>query len=255
MPSPFPGMNPFLEHEDPWHDFHERFIPAAAAMLTPQVRPGYIVKIDEHVYLHEQSLDQRRLVGLGDVNVSRSPFGQGTSTGTALATAPAYARLPLPVEEVRESFIEVRDRHDRALITVVELLSPSNKRPGGDREQYLAKRKQLLATGVHLVEIDLLRGGPRMPMEDAPPCDYLVMVSRAEERPRVGIWPIGLRDPLPTVPVPLRPPDGDAHLDLQALLHRIYDDAGYEDYIYGGTPVPPLAGEDAAWAAGLVGHR
>ena len=120
------------------------------------------------------------------------------------------------------------------------MLSPSNKNPGPDREQYLSKRRRLLAASVHLVELDLLRGGPRLPIDDLPECDYYVLVSRMEERPHVGLWPIGIRDPLPKMPIPLRDPDPDAHVDLKAVLDRVYDAAGYFAYLYEGTPQPPL---------------
>ena len=133
-------------------------------------------------------------------------------------------------------------------MTVVELLSPSNKRLGSDRDQYLAKREQILGSTAHLVEIDLLRGGKPMPVVDRPDCDYSVLVSRVEQRPEAGFWPIHLRSHLPEIPVPLRPPDADARLDLQAILHRLYDAAGYEDYIYGGNPDPLLAPDDLEWA-------
>jgi hypothetical protein len=78
------------------------------------------------------------------------------------------------------------------------------------------------------------------------------MVSRSNERPRVGVWPIGIRSPLPEIPVPLLPTHADARLDLQAMVHQLYDAGGYEDYIYDGHPNPPLRGADAAWAAGIV---
>src|SRR4051794_37770421 len=138
MPSPFPGMNPYLEQEDVWHDFHERFLPTAAEVIGAQVQTGYIVKIDEHVYVHELSA----------------------------------------VDIESEAFLEIRDRRSRVLVAVVELLSPLNKRKGPDHAQYLAKRRQILASSAHLVEIDLLRGGTTMPIEDRPPCTYSVMVSR-----------------------------------------------------------------------------
>ena len=89
---------------------------------------------------------------------------------------------------------------------MIELLSPSNKRAGDDREQYLAKRRELLRTPAHLVEIDLLRGWTPMPQEGRPECDYSVMVSRAEKRRAADFWPIRLRDRLPVIPFPLRPP-------------------------------------------------
>ncbi len=154
----------------------------------------------------------------------------------------------MAVDVERLSFVEIRDRRDRQLVTVLELLSPSNKRQGPDREQYLAKRRQLLASDVHLIEIDLLRGGPRMPVEGLPDCDYCIVVSRVENRPEVGIWPIRLRARLPVIPIPLRAPDADARLDLQEALNHLYDAAGYEDYIYTGAPQPPLHPDDAAWA-------
>ena len=138
MPSPFPGMNPYIEQDDVWHDFHARFLPAAAEAIGSQVQPDYIVKIDEHVYVHELPSEPRRLLGRADLSVEH------------------------------ETFIEIRDRRSRELVCAIEVLSPSNKRPGPDREQYLTKRRQILSSPAHLVEIDLLRGGVAMPTEDRP---------------------------------------------------------------------------------------
>jgi hypothetical protein len=204
MPSPFPGMNPYLEQDDAWHDFTKRFMPALAEAVMPGIREDYICQLATTIGANHQNR------------------------------------------------IEIRDRHDRQLVAVIELLSPANKRPGPNREQYLAKRRRLLASPVHLVELDLLRGGTRLPLEDLPNCDYYAMVSRVEMRPSVGLWPLTLRDPLPPVRIPMRAPDSDATVDLRMVLNRVYDAAGYEDYIYSGSPQPPLAGEDAAWAANLI---
>jgi hypothetical protein len=104
----------------------------------------------------------------------------------------------------------------------------------------------------HLVEIDLLRGGKPLPAADRPDCIYSVLVSRADRRPRADFWPIVLRDPLPTIPVPLRPEDGDARLDLQALPNRIYDESGYEDYLYNHGPDPPPTIGDVTWARSFL---
>jgi Protein of unknown function (DUF4058) len=132
------------------------------------------------------------------------------------------------------------------------VLSPTYKRRGPDREQYLAKRGNLLRGLVHLVEIDLLRGGPRLPFEEAPESDYYIMVSRSEERPKAEFWPVQLRERLPEVPVPLRQPWPDVRLDLQQVLDTVYDRAGYKKFIYRGSPQPPLNADAAAWAAGLL---
>jgi hypothetical protein len=240
-------MNPYLEQESVWHDFHERFCPVAAELLTAQVRPHYIVKIDEHIYIHELPTETRQLVGRADVAVTRSPAWQDSHSAHGILEAPARVRLPA-VDTERLSFVEIRDRDSRQLITAIELLSFSNKYAGPDREQYLAKRGQLLASPVHFVEVDLLRGGPQMPVHDLPECDYYAMVSRVEERFSAELWPIRLPERLPIIPIPLRPPHGDARLDLQEILHRIYDAAGYEDYIYLGQPQPRLTQERAIWA-------
>jgi hypothetical protein len=251
MPSPFPGMNPYFEQEEVWHDFHERFLPAAAEALGVQVQPDYIVKIDEHVYVHEIPSGPRRFLGRADLSVAPVGPPSGSESSVGLLDSPALVRLPIADIE-SESFIEIRDRRSRGLVCVVELLSPANKRTGPDREQYLAKRRQILASPAHLVELDLLRGGEPLPSEDRPACDYSVVVSRAEDRPLAGFWPIGLRDRLPVVPVPLRLSHPDARLDLQSLVHRLHDAAGYQYYIYEGSPSPALTDDDLAWCRQLL---
>jgi hypothetical protein len=248
-------MNPYLEQADVWHDFHERAIPLMAELIGPQVLPRYIAKIDEHVYIHDATTGSRALLGRADVGVTPLRPGRATPGSTAaVLDAPVRVRLP-DVDRESESFIEVRDRQSRELVTVVEFLSPSNKRPGEDREQYIYKRHQLMSGGVNLVEIDLLRGGPRMPMTGLPACDYCLLVSRSEAWPDGGVWTIRVRDPLPEVPVPLRPGDPPARLDLKQVLDRVYDTAGYGFYVYDGKPEPPLAPHDAAWAAQFVPAR
>lgn len=109
-----------------------------------------------------------------------------------------------------------------------------------------------MTSTAHYVELDLLRGNRRLPVEDLPPCSYCALVSRVEERPEVGLWPVTLRDPLPTISVPLRAPDADVSLDLLAVFARAFSAGGYDRYIYEGSPDPPLAEEDFAWAAELL---
>lgn len=127
-----------------------------------------------------------------------------------------------------------------------------DKQHGPDRERCLETRKQLLASDVHYVEIDLRRGGTRLPPGNLPESDYYALVSRAQQRSRIDVWPIRVRERLPMIPVPVRSEHADAILDLQAVLNGIYDDAGYAYHIYSGEPEPPLSRVDAAWARQFV---
>ncbi len=248
MPSPFPGMNPYLEQDAFWQDFHLAFLPATRERLVAQVRPKYVVMLDEHIYVEEVPPGPRRLVGRADVSLAAPPRRRAAQTA-AVATLEAPAQVQLPVQDVRRvPFLEIRDRLGRELITVLELLSPSNKGGGADREQYLGKREEIFKSAAHFVEIDLLRRGRPMPLENRPRCDYSVLVSRADTRPRAGFWPIRLRQRLPIIPIPLRPADPDARIDLQEILHHVYDASGYEDFIYAGRADLRLSARDAAWA-------
>jgi hypothetical protein len=182
--------------------------------------------------------------------------GRGEAVEAANVRLEASADVWLPEQAVEHGrFLEVRDRVRRELVTVIELLSPSNKRSGDNREQYRAERRELLRSPAHLVEIDLLRGWAPMPQEGRPECDYSVLVSRAEKRRAADFWPIRLRDRLPVIPVPLRSPDAAVPVDLQEALHRAYDGPGYENFIYSGEPEPPLSPSDLAWARQLAPRR
>ena len=273
MPSPFPGMNPFLEKPSKWRDFHGNFLVRVQVQLTAQIRPAYIAETEDHVYLHELSAEERAearrvLAGIGDVVVKRrggnmSPF-EPAGGGVVAAVAEPTVRRQLDtvtVVENREPYLRIVDRETREVVTVIELLSPTNKRPGSDRDAFLAKRDRVLASRAGYVEIDLLRGGPPMPMNEEPPGGtYRVVVSRGGDgpvafgpsRPPADVWLWELRDPLPNVPVPLKPPHPDAVLDLRAALDRTYDEAGFEDYLHLAPPDPPLEGTDAAWAAEIL---
>jgi Protein of unknown function (DUF4058) len=253
MPSPFPGMNPYLEQSYDWEEFHLNFIARMQEYLHARIGPKYIVKAEVRLLLHERSASERGFIGKGDVGISsfRPPSGAGPA---GPLSAPVQLRLPA-VEVEKQPYLEIRDVKNRRVITVIELLSPSNKKPGSDRDMYLAKRQQILLQPVHLVEIDLRRGGTRPTPPDLPPSDYYVLVSKCEDRPTVGVWPFGLRDPLPVVPVPLSDPEPAVPLDLKAILDHTYDAVGYGDHIYLETPEPPLSAEDDAWARGIAGKN
>ena len=258
MRSPFPGMNPYLEAPDAWEDFHNALIQRIRAVLLPVLPGGYFVKSERLVFLLEPPAEER---GMASKRRPDTFVGGGPATGPAavqtIATVPATHNttfiLPGVVEE-KHPYLEVRrktaDRRLGDLVSVIELLSPSNK-TGGGRSEYLAKREQLLRDGVNVLEIDLLRGGGPVSMEPPPPGDYRVALARPERRPRVEVWSWFLRDAIPPVPVPLRPIDGDATLDLQAALHAAHDQGGFAAWVYadGTGPIdPPLSAEDAAWA-------
>jgi hypothetical protein len=246
-------MNPYLEQSDTWQDFHSSFLTHARDDLSGQVGPDYLVKIEVRLIPHELSAEERRFMGVADVGVSTEPSARPATAVTALA-APVQLQLPA-VEVERHISLEIRDRRNRRVVAVIELLSPSNKTPGEDRDDYLAKRRQVLAGHTHLVEIDLRRGGSRPAPPLLPPSDYYVLVSRYEDRPFVGFWPVSLRDPLPRIPVPLDLPDPPVWLDLRAVLDRAYDGADYGKYIYKETPEPPLPPEDEVWARQFIPGR
>ena len=222
-------MNPYLEQSDTWTDFHDDFIVRIRETLSDRVGPNYLVKLEMRLILHERS---------------------------AAATIKAQGQPSLGFNWVeKHRSIEILDRRDRRIVTVIELLSPSNKTTGEDRDDYMVKRRQILSSPTHLVEIDLRRGGTRPSPPQLPPCDYYVLVSRRDDRPRVGVWPFGLRDPMPTIPIPLTAPDAPVLLDLKAVLNRSYDAGGYGKYIYEETPEPPLTEDDAEWAREIVPER
>ena len=152
------------------------------------------------------------------------------------------ARIPV-------TSIEIRDVAERELVTAIDVLSPVNKR-GEGYAAYLDKRRRMLLSTAHLLEIDLLRIGKRVPMhEPLPHAPYFIFLSRAERRPRVEVWQILLSQPLPTIPVPLMPGDADVMLDLQLTLTNLYDALGYDLSVdYTKAPEAPLGGEDALWA-------
>ena len=252
MPSPFPGMNPYLEQSDVWEDFHHDFMSRAREMLAAEVGPNYMVKVEVRLYVHELPADERYFAGRGDVGISiTSRTGSPSATGVMAASAPMELSLP-NVDVERHSSIEIRDRRSRRVITVIEVLSPTNKKSGPDRDDYISKRGWLLIGPCNFVEIDLRRGGQRPGPPELPPCDYYALVRRRADAPRIGFWPIGLRDPLPVLPIPLKAPDADIALDLKAVLDRVYDAANYGKYVYEATPEPPLSPADAEWARQFV---
>jgi hypothetical protein len=251
MPSPFPGMDPFLEANVPWRDFHTRYCVALATDLGALVRPRYAVQVEANIFLREPSAEERRQIVIPDVSLSNRGL-QNAGLATQILPAPAYVYAPVRCEEETIPFLQVVDRQSRAVVCVIEVLSPSNKDPGRDREAHWDKVRRILRSPAAYVEIDLLRGGPRLPWTALPPCDNYALVSRPADRPRIDFWPGTLRDPLPAIPIPLQTGEAEPILPLRAAFDRIYDEAGYAFELYADTPAPPLPPADAAWAAEIV---
>ncbi len=252
MPSPFPGMNPYLEHPHVWADFHNAYLTFLRSAVRVAVEPGYFVLLQEHIYLRDlEEDDEPRQVGIGDVSVAaRRGAKKGPKVKGGVA-APAQVVLPRYTRE-SVNYLEVVDRNDETVVTVIELLSPSNKATGNDRDSFLDKRRALVTSQANYIELDFLRGGPRLPLRRPPACDYYAMVSRPWERPNADIWPVQLRDSLPVIPIPLRRGEEEPLIDLQAVFHHTFDEAGYGPRIHRFTPQPPLPPDDAAWAADLA---
>jgi hypothetical protein len=238
MELPFPGMDPYLENPHLWPDVHHSLIVVISNQIQRQLNPNYVAVITPYVIFESIEISSARTVEPDVAVLQPAPL-----------TLPAEMNIP-----TRYARLEIRTAGDETLVTAIELLSPANKRAGmtesAGAAAYDTKRQELFRTSAHLLEIDLLRNGVRpqlaRPLPDYP---YFVFLSRAERRPTIEIWPIGLRDPLPVVPVPLRHPDPDVALDLGAALRQIYDSAGYErriDY-RADPPLPALPAEDAAW--------
>jgi Protein of unknown function (DUF4058) len=162
------------------------------------------------------------------------------------------AELPLP-EEVTERYLEIRTVPEQQVITVIEILSPSNKLTREGRGQYEGKRLKVLGSATHLVEIDLLRSGHPFPMKAPGSNDYRIIIRRSQHRPRADIYLFGVRDLIPAFPIPLRPDETAPTLPLNHILHELYDQGGYDLIIdYRQPPQPPLSEGDAAWARQLV---
>lgn len=253
MPSPFPGMNPYLELPALWHEFHNRLIVALSDALTPYLQPRYYVAVETRTYLDDDNPEL--LVGIPDAIVLTAlttPVVQPTTTATQ--THPRQIQLPLPVE-VKERYLEVREVGTHQVITVIEVLSPKNKRKGEGRIAYEKKRQRLLGSSSHLVEIDLLRDNAPMPMIGiAATSDYRIVVSRATTRPIADLYEFQLKEPIPSFLLPLKPDDPELTVDLQTILLGVYDRGSYQFRIDYCQPVPPpkLSEADQRWVDELL---
>lgn len=258
MPSPFLGMNPYLEHPALWSGIHHRLMTAIANDLASQIRPKYIVAIEERVY--EMSGEKSLLVGVPDVSVQSASPGNAALTQTATSTTesnvavttltaqPIEVTIPIP-ETLTESYLEVRAVETGEVIAAIEVLSPKNKQSAVGRLQYETKRQKILGSSTHLVEIDLLRQGEPMPiLNPAIQSHYRILVSRSNTRPKAQLYAFNLPNRIPEFPLPLRSEDAEPLVDLQRLVNEIYEQGSYDLRLdYTSEPVPALSEADAAW--------
>jgi hypothetical protein len=254
MESPFPGMDPFLELPAYWSDFHATFINYWREAIADVLPPHYEATLGERVYLIEHGPEQRKL-GFPDVAVTHDDLPPGTapsSSGAAMTLEPVTIPLTI-LEGPRETYIEILHQPDRSLVTSLELLSPANKEQPG-RTEYLAKRRALLFQNVHLVELDLLMGGQRLPLQrPLPQADYYYLLSRGDQRPDCQVYHWTLRQPLPTLPVPLRGPDPDLAIDLRAVFATAYDRGRFFRRLDYQGPWPSfLPDADRQWVGSLL---
>lgn len=227
---------------------HTQLCAEIARQLTPWLVPKYVALTNERFVLETpEDIGITTRGPYPDVVVSRTSTGTPSSP-SGVAVAPLRLATVMP-EAVPHVTVEIRDTSQRQLVTAIEVLSPTNKRAEG-REEYLAKRRRVLVSTAHLIEIDLLRAGLRVPMrQPLPSLPYFVFVGRFEQRPLVDVYPIPLDQPLPAITVPLLPGDPDCPLDLQQAFTTIYNALRYDLVVdYSRPPEVPLPPEAAAWA-------
>jgi hypothetical protein len=262
MPSPFPGMDPYLEDPARWPDVHHELISETRAYLNQRLRPKYFVRVEERVYVSDENDPGRRAI-IPDLRVTEVPGNGGIARaseagGAALDVAEPIIATTLIEDEIHEAYLEVINTEQRHVVTVIEVTSPTNKIAGSEgRKSFLQKRQEVMNSPSHWVEVDLLREGtPIVTREILPACEYLVHVSRVEKRPEGMMWPIRLRQRLPVISVPLRPEDHETKLDLQAVFDSGYDRAAYDlEMDYRKEPRVPWPAEYVEWADCLLREK
>ena len=268
MPSPFPGMDPYLESPDWFPCLHDSLIIGILGSLQQRLPESYYAQSTQRVYLEAS---ERYVEPDAEILVSsrKPPRRILESGGVAIAEVEVTEPVEILMESVEydpfeEPFIEVRRRtgSEVQVVTSIEILSLANKMRGSSgREQYLSKQEEVLSSRVHLVEIDLLRGGehatalPKILVDaNAGPFDYHICVHRFDRRNAFFIYPIQLEGHLPTIAIPLLPGDPDIKLPLQSIFNQAYEIGPYRKGVHYGvdTIIPPLPPEKSEWLKARV---
>jgi hypothetical protein len=261
-------MDPYLERH--WGDVHQGIITYIRDWIQSRLPAELRARMQERVYI--EFPNARRGEYYPDVRIVEHPrqlpaTGAATAVaepGTATTTADEYLPaepilIHLDIEPVTESFVEIVDvESGYRVVTAIEVLSPTNKRPTEGQRLFIKKREDLRLAGVNTVEVDLLRGGERVlgvPQELVPPAHrtaYQACIWRAAQPDTFAVYPIPLRERLPVISIPLRPTDREVPLALQAIVDQCYRNGGYDDIEYHNEPDPPLSADDASWADTLL---
>ena len=261
MLSPFPGMDPYLESPAIWPDVHHCLIGEIRAALTAILRRRYVARVEMRTYLSDVD-DPGRQALVPDMTLKcvakRKGLSKPKPVSACAVTEPLIVRT-LMDEAIEEAFLKIIHVETKELVAIMEVLSPASKIRGSrSRASFMAKRQEIMNSDVHWIEIDLIRAG--VPSVTNPPLrssDYRILLSRGDQRFRTRFWPVSVRQPLPTILIPLRGNDPEVPLDLGAVFRTGYDKAGYDLSVdYRKAPQPPLEGDDAKWARELLrGHK
>lgn len=260
MESPFPGVDPYIEQSGHWQDFHLHALSEFCDQLSRTLPDDYVPMVEERVALVEPDEEDRRLIR-PDIGMVRDPRVVPRRGGPAAGVALLELELPEPTivalpplwEEIRETRVEIVRFPGRKLVTVIELLSPMNKADAG-YSAYVGRREALFRAKVNLVEIDLLLGGRRPPIDGPwPPGDAYALVSRNTRYPLCDLYIWSIRRTLPTIPIPLASDDPDVPLDLAVVPPVAYRRGRYGRLLSYDSPLTlPLAADDRAWAESLA---
>lgn len=239
MPSPFPGMNPYFEDSDLWPSVHQHLAVELSHHINIGIGPKYYADIETYTVIEDIAIDASLFHQL---DVDTSPV----MTGEAVVVAPEapLKRVALVEDRVKLHAVQIYVTETNQLVTSIEILSPYNKRQGEGLDQYRQKRKNILHSAVHFIELDLLRGGQRPGLEVSEPpldTDYVLLVNRYRpEAARISeIWTVAISEPLPLLPVPLLAPDPDVVMDLNSALRAVHERAGYDWRLDYRKPLPP----------------
>jgi hypothetical protein len=256
MRSPFPGMDPWLEHPDLWPDVHDSLITSIRDTLMPRITPRYVARVEARTTVLT-SLDIDRMYRPDVAIRAADRAAPGIESGVALLEHPGVEKFQVIVpmlDEIEETYLTIQEVSSRKLVTVVEVLSPTNKKTEDARAKYVEKRLELLRSKVNFVEIDLLRGGEPTPVLDPPPSsDYRILICRPGRKPGAELLTFSIKNPIPTIPIPLLREDAEPNLELNDVLHALYERARYDLSIdYQQPPKPRLRGKDRLWATTII---